>query len=137
MIETFFIVSIALSVAIVLWLLTSRGERSWDTPSRSITPTPKEKESVDVSRCDRIIDYLDTIDTQIQQSDRADKTEVREMLFKLKNRWKIIYRHNSPVYYIARRVPPSPHPKVIGACVDRDNLEVKLMDKGIDLKYPD
>ena len=120
--ELIIIIGIVLIAVIVLWLLTWRNERSWDTPSPPITPTPKEKESVDSPRCDRIIDYLNQVDAQIQQSRRVDKTEVREMLFKLKNRWKIIYYDRLS--------------KAARAAGDRDNLEVKLMDKGIDLKYP-
>lgn len=165
MIEAIYI-GIALLAAIVFWFLTGRNERSWDTPSRPITPTPKKETSSenrasagfqpadgngfvhrrrnernprfsaeDLTRCDRIVDYLDTVDTQVQQSDRSDKAEIREMIFKLKNRWKIIYRYIRPSSVTGRRLPP--HPKVMRAAADRDNLEVKLMDKGIDLKYPD
>ena len=134
--ELITIIGIVLGAAIVFWLLIWRNERSWDTPSPPITPTPKKETSEDLARCDRIIRYLNQVETQVQQSERVDKTEIREMLFKLKNRWTIIYRNNRPVYYTTGS-PPPPHPKLLRAAADRNNLEIELIDRGIYLEYPD
>ena len=134
--ELIIIIGIALIATILLWFLAWRTKLSWDTPYRPITPTPEKETSADLTRCDRIIRYLNEVETQVEQSQRSDKAEIREMLFKLKNRWKIIYSDTRPKAIGAMPSLP-PHPKVLSAAADRDNLEVKLMDKGIDLEYPD
>ena len=120
------IVGVALAAGIIAWLLR-RTDLSWDTPARPITLTSKP----DNTRCDRIIHYLNQIGAEIQQSGRSDTADIQVMLFKLKNRWKIIYRYNNTPMHMP------PHPKVLNAATERDNLEVQLMDKGIDLQYPD
>ena len=81
------------------------------------------------ARLSRIKRYLDTVALSLD-------AENKDLVFKLKNRWKIIYDHFPISCGVTGFIPPL-HPKLIRACVDRDNIEVELMDKGIHIKYPD
>lgn len=82
----------------------------------------KEQADADQLRLSRIEKYLDSVAVPLGESDQA-------LIFKLKNRWKLIYRH-LPISHI-------PHPQLMSACAERDAIEVELMDKGIYLEYPD
>lgn len=129
MIEIICIVGIGL-FATVLWLFLRSSELSWgDSPSRPITPTPRPHIKIpdQSAMYIRIEKYLEEVRKEQDRSNRSDKAEVCEMLFKLKNRWKIIrlYASSFPV-----------NSKLAIAHRDRDALEIELMDRGIDLKYP-
>ena len=119
-----FTISILVLIAVALFQLF---DRRWEKK------TAMERENR-LARRDRIITYLEKVDAQVERSNRSDAAEICKMLFKLKNRWKIIYKYHRPFRYKGY-IPP--HPKVIAAAAERDNLETKLMDKGIDLEYPD
>lgn len=88
------------------------------------------KREKELQRLEEIIEYLDKLDTTIKYSRRKDSeiAELQHLIFKLKNRWKIIYQYPTTPMFL--------HPKVSRAAAERDNLEVELMDKGIELKYP-
>ena len=78
-------------------------------------------------RLSKIKKYLDAVSESVIDAD------TKHLLFKLKNRWEIIY----DLFPFRQRHLRFPHPKLINACADRDNIEVKLMDKGIKLEYPE
>ena len=77
------------------------------------------------------IDYLKRLQSE------ASSEEVKDLLFKLQNRWKIIYdRTPIRVSFCSRRYYSPTPPDVFNACYDRDQLTVKLMDLGVELEYP-
>ena len=84
-----------------------------------------EKERADDQlRLSKIKKYLDGLSHSVSE-------ENKELIFKLKNRWQIIYQ------YIPYTCGGFMHPKLISAAADRDSIEVQLMDKGINIEYPD
>ena len=95
--------------------------------------TKRDQKKLEKKKCEnrlrlsKIKKYLDAVSESVVDAD------TKHLLFKLKNRWEIIYGH----FPYRQRHFRFPHPKLISACADRDNIEVKLMDKGIKLKYPE
>ena len=129
MTEIIFITIVVSLVIICTVFFIKRTKNLWETPSPSITPTPEDASE---EKCAPIIQYLETVETRVKRQNRADEEEVLTMLFKLKNRWKIIYA-------ASERTSGSNaflHPKIMSAAADRDKLEVQLMDKGIEINYP-
>ena len=74
---------------------------------------------------------LSKIQKYLNHLSHSVSEENKVLIFKLKNRWQIIYEYKRYTWggFI--------HPKLISAAADRDSLEVQLMDKGIDIQYPD
>ena len=90
----------------------------------------KEKKAEDALRLSKIKSYLDNLSTS-----RHLTEEEKHLFFKLKNRWEIIYKW-SPSYRPRGSLYLPPHPKVLSACAERDRIEVKLMDMGFQIEYP-
>ena len=109
-----------LFVSAICWIYikTKRDEKKRQNQKE------KEKET-DNNRRDDILNYLDNLYNQ------TESEEAKHLIFKLKNRWKIIYKHSRAS---SSRLPP--HPQLMSAAADRDNFEVKLMDLGIEINYP-
>ena len=75
--------------------------------------------------------YLSKIKKYLDSLSHSVSDENKELLFKLKNRWQIIYQYKP--YICGGFIPP----QLISAAADRDSIEVQLMDKGINIEYPD
>ena len=89
-----------------------------------------QQKSENQARLLRIEKYLESIANSLDD-------DGKQLIFKLSNRWKIIYKHLPMSYGNYGYQCTLPHPQMLSACADRDRIEIMLMDKGVNLEYPD
>lgn len=120
----FILMFLGLLIAVVLFIGVSvhfsmkRDEKKYE-----------QKKAENQARLSRIKEYLDSIPEPLT-------VEQKQLIFKLKNRWEIIYKWMPIRVGSSRRYQPPMHPQGLSACADRDAIEVQLMDMGIQLEYP-